>query len=78
MRTTLKLDDALVIEAKVLAARTGRTLSRLIEDALRQLLAPQRREVRAPVVLPTSPGAPRAGVSLDDNAALRDFMDAAG
>jgi predicted transcriptional regulator len=34
MRTTLQLDDALVSEAKVLAARTGRTLSQVIEDAL--------------------------------------------
>ena len=68
MRTTLQLDDALVVEAKVHAARTGRTLSQLIEDALRQALVPRRR-------LPTSPGAPVAGVPLDDNAALRDVMD---
>ncbi|HYH32585.1 MAG TPA: DUF6364 family protein [Pseudonocardia sp.] len=43
MRTTLQLDDDLVVEAKVLAARTGRTLSQLIEDALRQTLVPRQR-----------------------------------
>lgn len=74
MRTTLQLDDALISEAKVLAARTGRTLSQVIEDALRQTLAPRPRDAGAPS-LPTSPGAPRSGVDLDDNAALRDLMD---
>ncbi len=78
MRTTLQLDDNLITEAKVLAARTGRTLSQVIEDALRQALVPRPREEQAPVVLPTSPGAPRQGVHLDDNASLRDLMDEAG
>ncbi|MCA1672921.1 MAG: hypothetical protein LC799_12245 [Actinobacteria bacterium] len=78
MRTTLQLDDALVTEAKVVAARTGRTLSQVIEDALRRTLVPRQRAGRAPVVLPTSPGTPRAGVSVDDNAALRDLMDDVG
>lgn len=73
MRTTLQLDDALVIEAKVVAARTGRTLSRLIEDALRQALAPRPQAGHGEVRLPTSPGTPR--VALDDDAALRDAMD---
>jgi hypothetical protein len=74
MRTTLQLDDALISEAKVLAARTGRTLSQVIEDALRQTLVPRQRAAGAPV-LPTSPGAPRPGVDLDDSGALRDLMD---
>lgn len=75
MRTTLQLDDALVTEAKVLAARTGRTLSQVIEDALRQTMVPSPREDRVPIVLPTSPGAPRVDVDLDDGVALRDMMD---
>jgi hypothetical protein len=75
MCTTLQWDDALVVEAQVLAARTGRSLSRLIEDALRQALAPRPRGERAEVRLPTSQGAPIADVSLDDNVALRDLMD---
>jgi hypothetical protein len=75
MRTTLQLDDALISEAKVVAARTGRTLSQVIEDALRQALIPRPREPRQAPPLPTSPGVPRAGVDLDDNAGLRDLMD---
>jgi hypothetical protein len=74
VRTTLQLDDALVSDAKVLAARTGRTLSQVIEDALRQTLVPRQRDAEAPV-LPTSPGVPRPGVELDDGVALRDLMD---
>lgn len=75
MRTTLQLDDALVVEAKVVAARTGRTLSQVIEDALRQTLVPRQRAVPTAGPLPTSPGSPLGGARLDDNAALRDLMD---
>jgi hypothetical protein len=78
MRTTLQLDDALVVEAKVLAARTGRTLSQVIEDALRQTLIPRQRGGRTRVRLPTSPGQPVSGVPLDDNQVLRDVMDGIG
>jgi len=74
MRTTLQLDDALIADAKVAAARSGRTLSQVIEDALRQALAPRPPEGRREIRLPTSPGSPRAGVSLDDSAGLLDLM----
>jgi plasmid stability protein len=75
MRTTLQLDDELIREAKVVAARTGRTLSQVIEDALRQTLVPRQRQPRQAPPLPTSPGALRSGVDLDDSARLRDLMD---
>ncbi len=39
MRTTLNLDDSLVRKAKLRAAERGETLTRVIEDALRQALA---------------------------------------
>jgi hypothetical protein len=41
MRTTINLDDALLAEAKQVAARTGRSLTAVVEDALRQ--SPHRR-----------------------------------
>lgn len=75
MRTTLQLDDTLVTEAKVAAARSGRTLSQYIEDALRHSLVPPPRTSAGFAALPTSPGSPRAGVSIEDNAAVRDRMD---
>lgn len=75
MRTTLQLDDELVVQAKIRAARSGRTLSQVIEDALRQALSSRTQRTRRPIPVPTSPGGPLPGVSLDDNAGLLDLMD---
>lgn len=75
MRTTLQLDDELIVQAKIRAARSGRTLSQVIEDALRQALAPRAELSEQRVAVPTSPGRPRPGVNLDDNANLLDLMD---
>jgi hypothetical protein len=81
MRTTVRLDDALLADAKSLAARTGRTLTAVIEDALREALA-RRPGDREPsqVRLPTDDGdghggGLRPGVDLDDTAALLDLME---
>jgi hypothetical protein len=77
MRTTIRLDDHLLSEAKQLAARTNRTLTSVIEEALRELLGRRREDVpREPVVLPTFGGQGlQAGVDLDDSAALLDLME---
>jgi hypothetical protein len=80
MRTTLDIDDTLHRRAKELAARTGRSLTSVIEDALRQALRDAERTSRRAPALPTSrpPGdawGVRPGVDLDDSAALRDLMD---
>jgi predicted glycosyl hydrolase (DUF1957 family) len=37
-RTTVRIDDALLNEAKAYAAQNGRSLTSVMEDALRQLL----------------------------------------
>jgi hypothetical protein len=75
MRTTIRLDDALLAEAKVLAARTGRTLTGLIEDSLRQALARQGGE-RGTVKLPVVHGGRlRPGVNLDPMSDLLDIME---
>ena len=77
MRTTIRLDDDLLIEAKQLAARSDRTLTSVIEDALREMLARQRKtEERTPVRLTTvSGGGLQPGVDLDDSAALLSLME---
>jgi hypothetical protein len=76
MRTTIRLDDALLAEAKVLAARTGRTLTGLIEDSLRQALA-RPGGARGPVELPVVHGGRlRPGVNLDSMSDLLDIMEA--
>lgn len=43
MKTTLNIDEAVMAELKREAARQGRTMSELVETALRLLLRPQRR-----------------------------------
>jgi hypothetical protein len=77
MRTTIRLDDVVLAQAKETAARTGRTLTAVIEDALRESFA--RAAVRAEgsrPPLPTFGGhGLQAGVDLDDTAALLDLME---
>lgn len=77
MRTTIRLDDDLLRQAKAYAAATDRTLTRLIEDALREALARRRQRASCPrAELPTSGGGGlQPGVNLDSNAALWDLMD---
>ncbi len=77
MRTTIRMDDDLLRRAKEHAARTGTTLTRVIEHAVRQLLARRRvSQVREPVRLPTFCGEGlQPGIDLDDTAALVELMD---
>ncbi len=78
MRTTIKLDDDLLIEAKSMAARTGQTLASVIEDAVRESFARRgRSHVRqaSPEIPAFGYGGLRPGVELDDMAALLDVMD---
>ncbi len=48
MQTTLRIDDATYREAKAEAARLGLTLTRFIEEALRQRIASSRPGAAAP------------------------------
>lgn len=78
MRTTIRLDDSLFAEVKAEAARTGRTMTEVIEDALRESLARRRSggERHRPVELPTFPGRGlQPGVDLDSTAQLLELMD---
>lgn len=81
MRTTVRLDDALLERAKREAARRGTTLTALIERglrlAMRQPLKPVEKEC---IVLPECRvgGGVAPGVNLDDSASLQDRMDQGG
>ena len=79
MRTTIRIDDGLLVEAKHEAIRSGRTLQEVVEDALRVALA--RRDVAASA-RPTLPvfvsRGVQPGVDLEDSAALEDLMDGLG
>jgi hypothetical protein len=77
MRTTLNLDDDLVARAKQEAARSRRTLTSVIEDALREALARTTGaagEESGYRVRPFGGDGVRAGVDLDDSAGLLDLM----
>lgn len=77
MRTTIRVDDELLLEVKQLAARSDRTLTSVIEDALREMLARQRKTEKRPQVrLTTVPGGGlQPGGDLDDSAALLSLME---
>ena len=77
MRTTIRLDDDLLAEARELAAESRKNLSTFIEDALRAAIARARESsARGPVDLPTfGEGGLQPGVDLDLSIALTDPAD---
>jgi hypothetical protein len=76
MRTTVRLDDDLLVSAKRAALERGTTLTAVIEDALRRALAPPHASTGARPTLPTFRGdGLQPGVDLDDTASLLDLMD---
>lgn len=77
MRTTVRLDEHLLARAKRHAAESGKTLTAVLEDALRESLARRDNVAKSkPVRLKTVKGSGvRAGVDLDDSASLLNLMD---
>lgn len=76
-RTTLNLSDALMSEVKRHAADTGRTVTALVETALRDLIDRERRRAGEAFVLewPVTEGGVQPGVDLADRDALIEVMD---
>ena len=72
MKTTLNLDDMVMQRLKAESARTGQTMSSLVETALRLLL--DRREQRPP--LPDLPELSSGGSRVDvaNRGALYEVM----
>jgi len=77
MRTTVRLPDDLMKAIKRHAVETNRTLTDVIEEALRaELGRAESNGVRERVQLPTyGTGGVRAGVDLDDSASLLDLVE---
>jgi hypothetical protein len=78
MRTTVRLDESLLAEAKKLAIDTERSLTQVIEDSLRLALAQKQTKKNAkPIKLHTSKGGNglQPGVDLSSNSAVQDLMD---
>lgn len=74
MRTTVTIDDALLLEARQIAHRTNRTLGAVVEDGLRRIIG----QPSAADAMPSSEtrlpshgsGGLRAGVDLENKDAL--------
>jgi hypothetical protein len=76
MRTTLDLEDSLVRQAKRRAVKEGRTLTALLEDALRRYLSPRQRSGRRfRLKLLKKKGRLTSGVDLSDRDALYERME---
>ena len=79
MRTTVRLDDALLDQAKREAANRHETLTALIEQGLRLVLAqsrsPQSRRKRVVLPICRAGGGVLPGVDLNNNAGLLDLME---
>ena len=73
MKTTLNIDDSVMAELKREAARQGRTMSELVETALRLLLRAQRKRAELPPLPTFNSGGMR--VDIADREALYDAMD---
>jgi ribbon-helix-helix CopG family protein len=74
MKTTVNIDDTVMAELKREAARQGRTMSEMVETALRLLLRAQRKRGAPLPPLPTfhSGG---ALVDIDNRDALYQAME---
>lgn len=76
MRTTLDLNSGLLRAAKRRAAETGRTLTSILEEALRCYLEPPRRPGRRYHYVPlTKCGRLVPGVDLADRDAVYERME---
>jgi hypothetical protein len=79
MRTTLDLDDHILRQARKLAAEEGKSLTRLIEEALRERLAPKpRSRKRFKLRLLTKKGRIIPGANLADRDLLYERMEGRG
>lgn len=76
MRTTIRIDDDLYRAVKERAARSGRTVAAVLEDAVRVGLDPPGRKAAGRYVIrPSGSGGLLPGVDLSSNAVVREALD---
>ena len=75
MRTTINIDDQLLMYAKLQATQQGCTLKEVIENSLREFFS--RHSIESDLIkLETVSGAGlKPGVNLDDGRSLNDIME---
>ena len=77
-RTTVRLPEDLVRRAKRRAAAEGRTLTALIEEGLRLVVAENRKAARGNRIMPrisTATGGPMPGIDVTDFSAIQEMED---
>lgn len=77
-RTTVRLPAELLNRARRKAAEDGRTLTALIEDGLRQVVAEKPKDSKAKRVLPPvckATGGTMPGIDISDGSALQEMDD---
>jgi hypothetical protein len=72
MKTTLNIDDKIMKRLKEESARQGRTMSELLESALRAMFRSQKSQTKLPPLRTFEGGVPRVNVA--NREALEDFM----
>jgi len=76
MRTTLDIDDLVLRRAKKLAAEEGKTLTQIVEEALRERLAPRTPSGKKfKLRLLTKKGRTIPGTNLADRDLLYERME---
>ena len=77
MKTTLEINDTLLADAKVLAARQRTSLTRLVEEGLQMRLRAQAEAPRGKLRLPVFKGRGGLVASVDplSNQALMQALD---
>lgn len=76
-RTTVRLPQDLLSRAKRKAAAEGRTLTSLIEDGLRLVVADERKPAKKRVLprFSDATGGPLPGIDISDSATLQEMDD---
>ena len=77
MRTRVRLDESLLKAAKRRALETGKTLTAVIEEALRESLCRKgsTKKLGRFRIKPVGGGGLCPGVNLDDSCSLLDIME---
>ncbi len=76
MRTTIDLGEDTLRRAKTMAAESGTSLSRFVEDAVKAVINRRAAQAGPRVELPVFHGGRLLpGVDLSDSAGLADVMD---
>lgn len=80
MRTTVRLNDELLRQAKVLAAKQNRSLTSIIEEGLAMVVQKERAAAkprkRVELIVSNAGGGVLPGVDLTSYAACQEIMDA--